>query len=88
MAAVTPTSIKTVSLGSADLKIATFSSINNGDTWDSGLSSIIHSWFDISSTPTVSGSNIAMTNSLDVFTFNSDKAGLAGKLNVLTGLQV
>ena len=90
MAAKTPDTLKRVGLGSAMLNIATFSTANidNGDTWATGMPSVIDAWADIKSAPTVSGSNIACVVSGSTITFSTDKDNLTGTIKVLTGLQV
>lgn len=52
MAAITPTSVVRENLGSANLIVATFSTANDGDTWASGMKSIVGKWTDHNANPT------------------------------------
>lgn len=70
MAAITPATINRVSLGSANLVIANFTTVSDGDTWASGIAAVLGKWTDHNEDPTTQGSvGIASTFSAGTFTF-------------------
>lgn len=70
MAAITPTTVNRVSLGSANMVIANFSTSSDGDTWASGISAVMGKWVDHNENPTTQASTgVASTFSGGTFTF-------------------
>lgn len=70
MAAVTPSGVVRVSLGSANLVVATFTTVSDGDTWASGMAAIVGKWMDDNSNPATQASvGVASTFSAGTFTF-------------------
>ena len=70
MAAITPSNVNRVNLGSANLVIADFTTMSDGDTWASGISAIMGKWVDHNDNPTTQASTgIASTFSGGTFTF-------------------
>lgn len=85
MAAITPTSVQRVNMGSATLVIATFSTVADGDTWASGISAIASKWTDHNANPTTQTSvGIASTFSSGTFTFYPAEDGAAFRLMAIT----
>ncbi len=86
MAAKTPDSVITESLGSLTLKIATFSTndIDDGDTWDTGLSGkIVGYWANATDDPTQTKEGIDCSESAGVITFNTGEDNRTGMVYVL-----
>lgn len=70
MAAITPTNVTRVNLGSGNLVVASFTTVSDGDTWASGISAITGKWTDHNANPTTQASvGIASTFSAGTFTF-------------------
>ncbi len=70
MAAIVPTNVQRVSLGSATKVIATFSTVSDGDTWASGVAAILDKFCDMNGNPSTQASaGIASTFSAGTFTF-------------------
>ena len=70
MAAITPATVNRVRLGSANLVIATFATVSDGDTWASVIASNVGKWTDHNEDPTTQASvGIASTFSGGPFTF-------------------
>jgi len=78
MAAITPTTVKRVNLGSADMVIATFTTVSDTDTWASGISAIAGKWIDMNGNPsTQTSAGFASTFSSGTFTFYPGENSLA-----------
>lgn len=78
MAAITPTNVNRVSLGSGNLVIADFTTVSDGDTWASGIAAISGKWTDHNDNPTTQASvGIASTFSAGTFTFYPAEDGAA-----------
>lgn len=70
MAAITPSNVNRVSLGSANLVIADFTTCSDGDTWASTIPAIAGKWIDDNSNPATQASvGVASTFSAGTFTF-------------------
>lgn len=70
MAAITPTNVNRISVGSANLVVADFTTVSDGDTWASGIASIAGKWVDMNGNPTTQASaGFASTFSGGTFTF-------------------
>lgn len=81
MAAITPTAVTRVSLGSGTLVVATFSTVSDGDTWASAIPAIVTKWIDENRNPaTQASAGFASTFSGGTFTFYPGEDGLAFKL--------
>lgn len=82
MAAKTPSSVRQVSAGDLSLKIAKFSSIDDADTYDSGLgSNVVAYYYQVTADPTTNtsaGCNVA--ESSGTFTFYPGVDSLTGTL--------
>lgn len=88
MAAKTPTNVKRYNMGSANLLVATFSDLDDGDTWASGLSKepVREYWFQDTDNPTTQGSvGAAVAYSSGSFTFYPAEDDKTGKLFVMIG---
>lgn len=84
MAAITPTSVTRVSLGSATMVVATFSTVSDGDTWASGISAITTKWTDMNANPSTQASaGFASTFSGGTFTFYPGEDSLAFRLHAI-----
>lgn len=84
MSAITPTGITKVSLGSANMVVATFSTVSDGDTWASGIGSIVTKWTDHNADPATQASvGIASTFSGGTFTFFPAENSAAFRLHVV-----
>ena len=73
MAALTASAVRNGSLGSFRLIVATFSTMDDGDTWASGLDRepVFKFWFQEQSNPSTQGSvGVAATRSGGTFTFH------------------
>ena len=86
MAAKTPDSILTENTGSSTMHIATFSTndIDDGDTWTSGIPSVIGFWAHATDDPTITKESIDVGQSAGVFTFYTGEANRQGILYVLS----
>jgi hypothetical protein len=85
-AARTPT-VTAESYGSMKLVIATFTVIDDTDTWTSGIKGAVGYWCNGTDDPTTQASNaidVSYVSSTGVFTFNCGEDDRAGKLYVLT----
>ena len=82
MAALTASAVKRESAGSQTKLVVTFTSINDGDTYASGLGTRIQDYvFQQSDNPTTqasAGSSVALSSG--TFTFYPGEDGAAGKL--------
>lgn len=84
MAAITPTNVTRVGLGSATMVVATFTTVSDGDTWASGISAITAKWADVNSNPTTQASaGFASTFSGGTFTFYPGEDAIAFKLHAI-----
>lgn len=84
MAAITPTNVNRVNMGSKTLVIADFSTCSDGDTWASGISAIASKWIDDNSNPSTQASvGVASTFSGGTFTFFPAEDGTPCTLNVV-----
>jgi len=84
MAAVTPSNVTRVSLGSGTLVVATFTTVTDGDTWASGIPAIVTKWIDDNSNPATQASvGVASTFSGGTFTFYPAEDGTPCYLNVV-----
>lgn len=78
MAAIIPTTISRVNLGSGNLVIARFTTAADGDTWASGIAAIEGKWTDHNANPATQASvGIASTFSAGTFTFYPAEDGAA-----------
>lgn len=83
MAAKTPSTIKQHSAGSQTKIVATFTDIDDGDTWASSLSGVQDYIFSRTDNPTTQGSaGVAVAESSGTFTFYPAEDNAAGKLIV------
>lgn len=84
MAAITPTNVTRVNMGSANLVVATFTTCADGDTWASGIAAIVTKWTDHNANPTTQASvGIASTFSGGTFTFYPAEDGAAFRLHAV-----
>lgn len=67
MAAITPTSVVRENLGSINLIVATFTTASDGDTWASGIKSIVGKWTEHNANPTTQTS-VGVASVLDTST--------------------
>ena len=89
MAAKTPDSVLVESCGSLTLRIATFSTndIDDGDTWTTGIDSIVGYWGNLTDdgTQTKEGIDITLTTaSTGVLTFNVGEDNRTGLVYLLS----
>lgn len=87
MGALTPTSVVLESAGSTKLWVATFSNIDNDDTWASGIVNMVDVWCNASDNPTTQASNgidVSYTSATGAVTFRSGEAGRVGKVYALS----
>ena len=84
-AARTPTSVLREGVGNLTLHIATFSDIDTGDTYVSGLTGIVGQWVNATDTPTTATyGGIDVGESSGTFTFYPGEDSRTGKLYILT----
>lgn len=84
MAAITPTNVTRVSLGSGTLVVATFTTCSDGDTWASGVSAITAKWIDMNGNPSTQASaGYGSTFSGGTFTFYPGENSLAFGLHFI-----
>ena len=84
-AARTPTSVLREGVGNMTLHIATFSDIDTGDTYVSGLTGVVGQWGVATDDPTgASACGIDIGESSGTFTFYPGEDNRTGKLFVLT----
>jgi len=83
MAAKTPSAVLRESVGSLTLQIATFSDIDNGDTWASGIQGIVGAWGSGTDVPTQGTEGIDIGVSGSTLTFSTGEDNRAGKIFVL-----
>lgn len=84
MAAITPSNVTRVSLGSANLVVASFTTVSDGDTWASGIGSIVSKWTDMNGNPgTQASAGFASTFSGGTFTFYPGENSLAFTLHAI-----
>jgi len=85
MAVKTPDPIVTENTGSSTLHIATFSDIDDGDTWASGIQNIIGYWAVATDAPTsgpLGGIDVSLSST--TFTFNTGEDSRTGLVFVLS----
>lgn len=85
MAVKTPDPIVTENTGSSTLHIATFSDIDDGDTWASGIQNIIGYWAVATDAPTsgpLGGIDVSLSST--TFTFNTGEDDRTGLVFVLS----
>lgn len=83
MAAKTPSTTYRESLGSATLFIATFTDIDNDDTYASGLSTnVIGYWFNCTLADTAA-KDVHVAVSSGTFTFSTGEDNITGTLYIL-----
>lgn len=56
MAAITPSTVTRVNLGSANLVVASFTTASDGDTWASGISAVVAQWASVNGNPSTQAS--------------------------------
>ena len=86
MAAATISSVTTESFGSKTLVIATFTNIDDTNTWTSGITNATGYWCDPTDAATDHHNahiDVSYVISTGVFTFNCGENGRTGKLYVL-----
>lgn len=84
MAAKTPSSVKTYSMGDSFIKQATFTDLDDGDTWASGLEGVKGYWIVRTDDPTTQASvGIAVGESSGTFTFYPAEDNSAAVLYVM-----
>jgi hypothetical protein len=84
MAAIVPTAVQRISLGSATMVVATFSTVSDGDTWASGIPAIATKWCDMNANPTTQASaGFASTFSGGTFTFYPGEDAFAFRLHAI-----
>lgn len=86
MAAVTPSSVSRENLGSVNLLIAKFATTtDDGDTWASGLDSVIGYWANGTDDPTTqTNTGVDVSESSGTFTFSLSEDNRSFTLYVLT----
>jgi len=78
MAAVTPSTVTRVNLGSANLVIAQFTSVSDTDTWASGIGAVAAQWSQTNGNPaTQTSAGSASTFSSGTVTFYPGENSLA-----------
>ena len=83
MAVKTPSAVYTESLGSLTLKVATFTDLDDGDTWASGISGVKYWWHQRTDNPSTQASvGVAIAHSSETFTFYPAEDNAAIKLFV------
>jgi len=85
MAVKTPDTISIENTGSSTLHIATFSDIDDGDTWASGIQNIIGYWAVATDAPTsgpLGGIDVSLSST--TFTFNTGEDSKTGLVFVLS----
>ncbi len=81
----TPSRVIRESVGSINLHIATFTEIDNTDTYVSGLTGVVGKWFNADDDPTVQVSGgVDVSESSGTFTFRAGEDDRTGKLTILT----
>ena len=84
MAAKTPSTVKNESMGSSKLLIATFTDLDDGDTWTSGIVGAKAQWFGRTDNPSTQASvGVAVAESAGVFTFYPAEDNAAGDLFIM-----
>ena len=86
MADATLSTVTAESMGSMKLVIATFSNIDDTNTWTSGIFGAMGYWCDATNNPTQTNESIDVSyvSSTGVFTFNCGENTRSGILYVLT----
>lgn len=83
MSALSASSVKRESSGSLTKIVFTFTSINDADTFASGLPNVRNFWFSQTDNPTTQASaGVSVANSSGTFTFYPGEDGAAGDLIV------
>jgi len=83
MAAKTPTSTVTENAGSLNLFMATFTDIDDADTYASGRDDVVNQWFNRTDDPTQGTEGVGVSNSAGTFTFNAGEDNITGTLFAL-----
>jgi hypothetical protein len=83
MAAKTPSTVQRESVGSVNLLVTSFADIDNGDTYDSGLNSVVGYWANGTDVPTQTNEGIDVGESAGVFTFSTGEDNRAVTLYIL-----
>lgn len=84
MADATLDSVNQESFGSMKLVIATFSVIDDGQTWTTNIPNALAYWCNGTNDPTQTNESIDVSFSAGTFTFNTGENARAGVLYVLT----
>ena len=78
MAAITPSTVTRVSLGSSNLVIAQFTTVSDTDTWASGISAVAAQWTQGNGNPsTQTSAGVNSTFSSGTVTFYPSENSLA-----------
>ena len=84
MGAVSPSAIRRFNIGNASLVQAVFTSVDDGDTWASGLTGVLGQLFGQTDNPSTQASaGISVAESSGTFTFYPGEDGAAGSLFIL-----
>lgn len=79
MAAITPSTVTRINLGSANLVIAQFTTMSDTDTWASGIAAVAAQWASVNGNPgTQASAGTASTFSSGTVTFYPGENSLAG----------
>jgi hypothetical protein len=84
MAARTPSTLERENVGSLTLHIATFTDIDNADTYASGIQGVVGFWFQQTDDAADTQFGVAVSESSGTFTFNTDEDDKTGSLYVLS----
>lgn len=70
MAAISPATVNRISIGSANLLVANFTTCSDGDTWASGITNLVTFWNQVNGNPSTQASaGSAATFATGTFTF-------------------
>jgi len=84
MAAIVPSSVQNINMGSKNMLVARFTTCADGDTWASTIPAITTKWIDMNGNPTTQASaGFASTFSAGTFTFYPGENSLAFVLHVV-----
>jgi len=84
MAARTPSLIVRETFGSLQIHILTFSDIDHGDTYVSGIKRVVGYWANGTDDPTAKAERIEVAHSAGTFTFSTGEDDRTGMLYVLS----
>ena len=86
MAEITPDSIIRESVGSLTLLICPFesTSVDDEDTYPSGIANVVNKWFNATKDPTQGGEGMNVSESSGTFTFEAPEDDVTGTLFILT----